>query len=438
MPIRSGIGIGEAQVFDTGGVANQFAKQVYNRNLQLQKQYEQQQKEQAKVADDMSSLLAKYSTKGLKDADIKLIGNKYQEVKDMATKASTTKDPTERAKSVIDAKAGMQSISEYVDRANNNYDELKKITADVVENGWRYEDGVDEVIKKLYELPIAQWGEYSNLNPTMFQRKPDTSSLYAMVDDVHKDLESVVKYNPEFLKTRTKDDRVYDTYVATPEQARDTFLTKIQVNPKAKFTLDAMYKAANPNKPDHTDLDLAQFATDNLYNKKPGAYSFAVNPRDTPKEPAAPKDSESEKETKLWENYTQGAFNPNTRNQYIKNLQILAGDKAKLSITPEGYVKVIGSPEQKLNVGSGLSVLTPAPAPKEYIAKDPSQLIGHLKNVGVTPKGISSIERLNKANNTSTPSSSRRAQDGYRINQVEGGYKYIGGPADDKNSWVQI
>lgn len=283
MPIRSGIGIGEAQVYDTSGLANQFARQVYNRNLQLQKQYEQQQKEQAKVADDMSSLLAKYSTKGLKEADIKLIGDKYQQVKDFATKASTTKDPTERTKSILDAKAGMQSISEYVDNANNSYSALDKLAVDMSENGWRYEPEAIQEVKKLYDLPVAGWGKYSNLNPTMFQRKPDASSLYSIVDEVNKDLESSVKYNPKFLKTRTEGGRIYDSYVATPEQAKNAFLARIQVNPKAKFTLDAMYKEANPDKVDHTDLDLAQFATDNLYNKKPGAYSFAVNPRDVPK-----------------------------------------------------------------------------------------------------------------------------------------------------------
>jgi len=300
MPIRSGIGIGEAQIYDTSGLANQYAKQVYNRNLQLQKQYEQQQKEQAKVADEMSSLLAKYSTKGLKEADIKLVGDKYIEVKDIAGKASTTKDPIERTKYINEARAGIQSISEYVDNANNNYGVLDKLAVDMSENGWRYEPEAIQEVKKLYDLPVAQWGKYASLNPTMFQRKPDASSLYAIVDDVNKDLESAVKYNPKFLKTRTEGGRIYDSYVATPEQAKNALLARIQVNPKAKFTLDAMYREANPTKTDYTDLDLAQFATDNYYSKKPDAYNFVSAPRDIPKA----TESESDKDAKNSNNYT--------------------------------------------------------------------------------------------------------------------------------------
>lgn len=449
MPIRSGIGIGEAQVYDTSGIANQYAKQVYNNNLQLQKQALENQKKNERWLDEISTTVAgaKSLGNGLHPNDAKAIIGYNDKIRSLYNQAATAKTPTEQATIRADINQAFQEANTYANDAKifrKSVDDLGKNMVEL-----HPEDYTDEDKTKLQLLTSGSYNDavqlgYKTVDPFTFKRKPNDAPLLKAYDDLDKFIKNNAGKDLKDITTETVKDsktglQLYRSVKKVkPEEVYGYLLTNIKANDGLKYNLKTKFQELNPGVVP-TDDDLTKYFI-NEKNKVSGTDWNTVKEdlKNVPKEPKEPKDSESEKETKLWESYTQGAFNPNTRNQYIKNLQILAGDKAKLSITKEGYVKVVGSPEQKLNIGNGLSVLTPAPSPKDYIAKDPSELIGHLKTVGVNPKGISSIERLNKSNNTSRPSSSRRAQDGYRINQVEGGYKYIGGPADDKNSWVRI
>ena len=107
MPIKSGIGFGEAQVYNQpGAIVNLYGKLL-----------QQQAKDQAQFATDLNNIMSKYSTKGLKDEDIKSTANAYQQIKDKVT-SSSTRTPAERAQALADARNGMQTIQEYSDAFN--------------------------------------------------------------------------------------------------------------------------------------------------------------------------------------------------------------------------------------------------------------------------------------------------------------------------------
>jgi len=262
MPIKSGIGFGEAQVYNQPGAINS----LYGKLLQ------QQAKDQAQFATDLNNVMSKYSTKGLKDADIKLTADAYQQIKDKVAQYSARK-PIERAQALAEARNGIQAIQEYADSAINAYKTLDQIAPEIANNTWKYEQGTGDVIKKLYELPYHQWGDnYKNLNQSTFQRKPDNSSVYKLLNDVNSDLSKIAPVTGKSVDNVTG--KHITTYFNVPkEQALNNLYTAMELNPQAKYTLTNLYQQANPDKKDFTPAEVADFGLQ-LYAKQYGDNAF--------------------------------------------------------------------------------------------------------------------------------------------------------------------
>jgi hypothetical protein len=262
MPIRTGIGIGEAQ--------------VYNQPSELVQTYGkimvQQAKDRAKFEEDLATTMAKYSTKGLKDGDIKLTTESYKNLKDKVTKYDS-RNPTQRAQALAEARAGMQAIQDYADGAMTAYSNLDKISGDILENPWKYKPESVAAVKQLYANPYATWSDdYKDLNRAKFEREPDGSSVQKLFNVVNADLKGQAEAGSQF-KVGEKGGYKISTYFATPEQASQTLLKTIDLAPEAKFTLNKLYVAANPDKTDYTQLDVANFATQ-LYKEQFGDNAF--------------------------------------------------------------------------------------------------------------------------------------------------------------------
>jgi hypothetical protein len=264
MPIKSGIGFGEAQVYNQpGAIVNLYGKLL-----------QQQAKDQAQFATDLNNIMSKYSTKGLKDEDIKLTANAYQQIKDKVT-SSSTRTPAERAQALADARNGMQTIQEYSDSALDAYKTLDQLAPDIALNPWKYQEGTKEVVEQLYKNPYAKWGnDYKTLNPTTFQRKADESAIYKMFNNVNSDL---TKIAPTFKAKDVVDGRYYRTMYSVPEaDAYNNLYTTMELTPEAKYTLTTKYQQENPDKTDFTPADVAAYGL-GLYKKLYGenALQFA-------------------------------------------------------------------------------------------------------------------------------------------------------------------
>lgn len=262
MAIRSGIGIGEAQVYSQPSeLVNTYGKIMV-----------QQAKDRAKFEEDLATTMAKYSTKGLKDGDIKLTAESYKNLKDKVTKYDS-RNPTQRAQALAEARAGMQAIQDYADGAMTAYSNLDKISGDILENSWKYKPEAVTAVKELYANPYAAWSdEYKDLNRTKFEKELDGSSVQKLFNVVNADLKGQAEAGNQF-KVGEKGGYKISTYFATPEQASQTLLKTIDLAPEAKFTLNKLYVAANPDKTDYTQLDVANFATQ-LYKEQFGINAF--------------------------------------------------------------------------------------------------------------------------------------------------------------------
>jgi hypothetical protein len=267
MAIRSGIGFGAAQVYNQpSALVNTYGKVLA-----------QQAKDRAKFEEDLAATMAKYSTKGLKDGDIKLTTEAYKSLKDKVTKYDSN-NPTQRAQALAEARAGMQTIQDYADGAMTAYANLDKIGGDILENPWKYKDESVTAVKQLYANPYATWSdEYKDLNRAKFEREVDGTSVQKLFNVVNADLKGQAEAGNQF-NVGQKGGYKIATYFATPEQASQTILKTMDLAPESKYTLTKAYEAVNPDKKDYTQLDVANFATQ-LYKEQfgPNALSFKGN-----------------------------------------------------------------------------------------------------------------------------------------------------------------
>jgi hypothetical protein len=254
MPIKSGIGFGEAQVYNQPNAITS----LYGKLLQ------QQAKDQAQFATDLNNVMSKYSTKGLREGDIKLTSEAYQQLKDKVT-SSSARTPAERAQALAEARNGIQTIQEYADTALNAYKSLDQFAPDVAANPWKYQPGTKEVIEQLYKNPYAKWGDnYKELNPTTFHRQADESAIYKMFNNVNSDL---AKIAPKFKANDITDGKHIKTIYNVPEaDAYSNLYTTMELTPEAKYTLTAKFQQDNPDKTDFTPADVAAYGL-NLYKK---------------------------------------------------------------------------------------------------------------------------------------------------------------------------
>jgi len=253
MPIKSGIGFGEAQVYNTSGITNLYGKLL-----------QQQAKEQAQFSTDLNNIMSKYSTKGLRAEDIKLTAQAYKQIKDKVT-SSSIRNPVERAQALVDARNGIQTIQEYSDTALDAYKTLDQLSPDIQLNPWKYKEGTKEAIEALYKNPYANWGDdYKILNQTTFQRQPDDSAIYKMFNNVNSDL---AKIAPKFKATDIADGKRIKTLYTVPDaDAYSNLYTTMELTPEAKYTLTSKFQKDNPDKTDFTPADVAAYGLD-LYKK---------------------------------------------------------------------------------------------------------------------------------------------------------------------------
>jgi hypothetical protein len=264
MAIRSGIGIGEAQIYDSSNLVNTYGKALA-----------QQAKDRAKFEEDLATTMAKYSNKGLRDGDIKLTTEAYKTLKDKVTKYDSN-NPTQRAQALAEARAGMQTIQDYADGAITAYSNLDKIGGDILENPWKYKDESVAAVKQLYTNPYATWSDdFKDLNRAKFEREPDGTSVQKLFNNVNADLKGQAEAGSQF-NVANKSGYKVSTYFATPEQASQTILKTMDLAPEAKYTLTKAYEEAYPDKKDYTQLDVANFATQ-LYKDQFGVNALSFS-----------------------------------------------------------------------------------------------------------------------------------------------------------------
>jgi hypothetical protein len=196
MAIKTGIGVGAAQIFDTSGIMNAYGRQIAQQQkaaaaqaqrefLSAEKEKERAERAAAKFDEDLADIMASAKLGGIRDIDVEEITKAYNEVKDFYSKSGSLKDsqkPLFRA----ELRNRMNTIN---DAALNSIEVEKKryaIASKVAENPWDYDPKVIQDLDYINKTPLSKLGALANMDPITYQKVPNVKLLDNIMSDVNK------------------------------------------------------------------------------------------------------------------------------------------------------------------------------------------------------------------------------------------------------------
>ena len=460
MPITSGIGIGEAQVFDTSGLANQYARQVASDAANLQRQAIANQKKNDEFLKDLAGTVA--STKllgnGLHPEDVKQLTDYQDKTKQLYALSSQAKTPQERALLKAEVDKSIDQQLEYVNGAKYfrqaGGDLFKKMEAHPEDFEDKDRGLVKDVLSGSYINAVGKG--YGVLNDTTFQRRPNQDAYVKSMDKLETFVNKGAGHDLNANSLRQGRGLQQIVRTINPKLVRGYAKEAINSDDSTKFYLKSKYKVANPDATEAPSDDaLADlFIKDYEARKGPDAYSVVDKATTIPKGPATPQ-SEIDK-ADLMRTRVSGikSLVENKDQSTLESFKSSLPAGASVSWIPKDKSKVRGNKADPKNI-SGMYINIPKGydidgIPTAEIKQqvffdkgDPYKTINSIMNKFYGKKvpneelqriGVKGNVRVNKP---SVPSG-RKVDSGYKMNQINNGYKYIGGPAEDKNSWVKI
>lgn len=233
MAIKTGIGIGEAQVYDTSGLVGNFAKL-------LQKQQQDEIKFQTEIAD----LISRVDTKGVRDADKLEIANMYQATKDLYRQAAQAKTFQEKALLKSQISKAVKDINEYAYNSANFSKRYEDLGKEVLANSWAYDPKIVDKFRSLANQSLIKMGGESALDPSEYQKIPNEKSRENVFSDIKRQGEDFA--TSQFVREGAREREVKtlsDDYVVK------NIYKKFLSNPEYKFKATYDFKQANPNAP---------------------------------------------------------------------------------------------------------------------------------------------------------------------------------------------
>ena len=305
MAIRSGIGIGEAQVFDTSGLANQYARQVAADQANLQRQAIANQKRNDEflkgLADSVSS--TKLLGNGLHPEDVKQLTDYQNKTKELYAKASQATNPQERALLKADVDKSIEQQLEYVNGAKFFRQGIGKVTGRMFEHPDEYDDVSRESAKVLNSSSyINALGKgFGVIDDNTFKRRPDQAPLIKAFDELDKTVKQGAGHDVKRISTENIGGGSYRFKKSIdPLIILNNAIVSVKSNDGLKYLLKEQYKLANPTATTMpTDEELGNELVNIWKSKKQGQDPYSIF-GDPQKVSTAGGESESEKkESKL-------------------------------------------------------------------------------------------------------------------------------------------
>jgi hypothetical protein len=266
MAIKTGIGVGSAQVFDTSGLVGNFAKML-----------QKQQQDEAKFQTEIADLIAKVDTKGVRDADKMEIANMYDATKELYRQAAQAKNFQEKALLRSKISKAVNDINEYAQNSAGWVKKYDSLARDVASNPWSYEPTVVERLRGLKDKPLSQMGADIALDPFEFQKVPNIKSRDNVFDDIRKRGEQFAVFTTQNIGGGQKQ------YIGKlgDDKIREIINVNLATNPEYKATVFNQWSKMNPGKQlDPNEIINSELS---LYKSQYGT-EYKRDPRDIAKE----------------------------------------------------------------------------------------------------------------------------------------------------------
>lgn len=238
MAIKTGIGIGEAQVYDTSSLINNFAKLL-----------QKQQQDEARFQTEIADILTRVDTKGVRDQDKAEIAKMYAATKDLYTQAANTKNFKDKALLKAEISKAVRDINEYAANSVNFSKKFADLNNRIAQDYYAYDPKVLDKLRDVGSKSLIEMGPDSQLDPFQYLKMPDAKIRDTFFNDIYKNAENFAKSSRvdtgkgfyESIKTASDDQLLNNIQIklsSNPEYRKLALSTLRQQNPQAA-ALDA-------------------------------------------------------------------------------------------------------------------------------------------------------------------------------------------------------
>jgi hypothetical protein len=261
MPIKTGIGVGAAQVYTQ---PNELVN-TYGKLLQ------EKQKQNQAFSNDIAKMFASYNPDSLHPKDLAASTEAYNKIR-LAALNTDNLSNTEQAQFKSQVTQGFQKLAEFDNTAKQFRRTLKSISDDMVANPTRYTIEARNTVEKLGQTPYVEVEDkYKELTPFMFIRKAKPGSLENMITKVREQVFENARSQRQIKKGVAGDQEI--TYaVITPEQLDSGLAVKLALDDDAKADVEERFTSKYGRVP--TDEEKIKFVKETYTSLYPGIAQY--------------------------------------------------------------------------------------------------------------------------------------------------------------------
>ena len=293
MAIKTGIGVGAAQVFDTSGIMNAYGRQIAQQQrvaavqaqrefLSAEKEKERAEREAARFDENIADIMASAKTSGARDVDVPDITKSYNDIKDFYSKSSSLKDsdkPLFRA----ELRNRINSLNEYAQRSEKLSKDALAISSEIAKNEWDYNPTSVADINDILKTPLSKLGDRANLDPQRYKRLPNFGLIDTIIDDTYK----IGKENAKFAGEIFDKGKRFNVEKVDPALIQNNLIQRFTTSPEAMKAISSLYVRELGKQP--TNEELTNYIVDK-YKTKHG-FDYIGEARDL-KEPKSGTDEQ--------------------------------------------------------------------------------------------------------------------------------------------------
>lgn len=260
MAIRTGIGVGAAQIADTSNIMNAYGRQIAQQQKAQALQAEKEAKAAEKYNEELADLMASVKTTGARDIDIPDITNAYNEIKEYYSQSAKLKDsdkPLFRA----ELKNRINNLNDTAIRSGQLSKDVGAVLNDIAANEWDYDPLAVNEIREINQTPLLKLGARSVIDPMRYKKLPNFGLIDNILDQTYKLGEENAKFAGQVFDKgqRFKVKRV------DPAIIQDNLIQRFTSSPEAMKAISNLYSRELGKQP--TDQDLTNYIMDKYKTK---------------------------------------------------------------------------------------------------------------------------------------------------------------------------
>ena len=293
MAIKTGIGVGAAQVFDTSGIMNTYARQIAQQQkvqaaqaqrefLSAEKATERAERAAARFDENIADIMASAKTSGARDVDVPDITKSYNEIKDFYSKSGSLKDsdkPLFRA----ELRNRINSLNEYAQRSEKLSKDALAISSEIAKNEWDYDPTSVADINDILKTPLSKLGDRANLDPQRYKRLPNFGLIDTIIDSTYEKGNENAKFAGEVFDKGKR----FNVKRIEPAFIQNNLVQRFTSSPEALKAISSLYVRELGKQP--TNEELTNYIMDKYKTKH--KFDYVGEARDL-KEPKSGTDEQ--------------------------------------------------------------------------------------------------------------------------------------------------